>query len=144
MRNNLAHTDSAVFVPFHNAEPASESCAEQASPSLAELLKACEDGKGIDVKNVDVSRRFGLADNFILVSGRSDRHVQGIAYRVLKLFEDRGLEPYSVQGLEEGQWIVIDGSDIVVHIFYEPMRAHYDLEGLWDDSSPNESVLPNS
>ena len=139
MRNNLAHTDNAVFVPFSEAERAGESCAEPTSPTTAELLKACEDGKGIDIKNVDVTRRFGLADNFILVTGRSDRHVQGIAYRVLKLFEDRGLEPYSVQGLEEGQWIVIDASDVVVHIFYEPMRAHYDLEGLWDDSLQNDS-----
>ncbi len=140
MRNNLAHTDNAVSVPFYNAERASESCAEQTSPNVAELMKACEDGKGLDIKNVDVSRRFGLADNFILVNGRSDRHVQGIAYRVLKLFEDRGLEPYSVQGLEEGQWIVIDASDVVVHIFYEPMRAHYDLEGLWDDSLSTASL----
>jgi ribosome-associated protein len=41
------------------------------------------------------------------------------------------MEPFSVQGLEDGQWIVIDASDVVVHIFYEPLRAHYDLEGLW-------------
>ena len=105
--------------------------ADSSSPSIQEIVTACEDGKGIDVNVIHVARRFGLADNFIVVSGRSDRHAQGIAYRVLKLFEDRGLEPFGVSGLEEGQWIVIDAIDTVVHIFYEPMRKHYDLEGLW-------------
>lgn len=141
MRNNLAHADQSVFVPtFQPAELHENRAHADNSPSLPELLRACEEGKGIDVKILDVRKRFGLADQFIVVSGRSDRHVQGIAYRLLKLFEDRGLEPYSVQGLEEGQWIVIDASDVVVHIFYEPLRAHYDLEGLWQDAAESAAA----
>jgi len=138
MRNNLAQTVNSVFVPpfgsnlIENTEPD--------SPGLTELVRACEDGKGIDIKTFDVRKRFGLADSFIVVSGRSDRHVQGIAYRLMKLFEDRGLEPYSVQGLEQGQWVVVDASDVIVHIFYEPLRAHYDLDGLWDDSVKYQNV----
>jgi ribosome-associated protein len=138
MRNNLAREEeTALIVTFNNANSHTaeregiDLVERNADPTVAELIRACEDGKGIDIRNIDVRERFGLADNFIVVSGRSDRHVQGIAYRILKVFEDRGMEPFSVQGLEDGQWIVIDASDVVVHIFYEPLRAHYDLEGLW-------------
>jgi len=102
------------------------------------VQKTCSailDAKGIDATIIDVSKNFGLADYFIVVSGRSDRHVQGLANKVLEQLQQAGVEPYTVDGLEQGHWVVLDLVDVVVHIFYEPLRQRYDLESLWLDAA---------
>ena len=103
--------------------------------STAEMVKlaidACDDSKGKDITLLDVSENFGLSDYFMVASGRSDRHVQGIANRIIDSLYQAGIEPFSVEGLEEGQWIVIDCVELVIHLFYEPNRSKYDLESLW-------------
>ena len=98
---------------------------------LKSISDAADDAKGKEVVILDVSKNFGLADYFVIASARSDRHSQGIANKIIETVTELGLEPYSIQGLEEGQWVVVDCCEVVVHIFYEPLRHHYDLESLW-------------
>lgn len=98
---------------------------------MRKIASACLEVKAKDVVGLDVRGIFDLSDYFILASGRSDRQVQGIANRVLALLEEQGANLVSIEGFEDGHWILIDTGDIVVHVFYEPKREHYDIESLW-------------
>lgn len=95
------------------------------------IVQACEDVKGLDVVVLDVASIADFADYFIVASGRSDRQVQGITNRVIEQLAQAGIRPISVEGYEDGQWVLIDCGDVVAHVFYEPVRGLYDLEGLW-------------
>jgi ribosome-associated protein len=70
-------------------------------------------------------------DYFVICAGRSTRHVQGIAGYIEEALVQRRVKPMGVEGLTEGHWVLLDFNDVIVHIFYQPMRAFYDLEGLW-------------
>lgn len=99
---------------------------------LAEqIATACSDAKGQDILVLKVSEIFDLADYFVIVSARSDRQAQGITNKILETLTRSHIKPLSISGLEDGQWVLIDCDDIVVHVFYEPQRLHYDLESLW-------------
>ena len=95
------------------------------------IVQACEDVKGKDIVVLDVASISDVADFFIVVSGRSDRQVQGITNRVMEQLARTGVRPLSVEGYEDGQWVLIDCGEVVVHVFYEPVREIYDLESLW-------------
>ena len=95
------------------------------------IVQACEDVKGKDLVILDVASISDVADFFIVVSGRSDRQVQGITKRVMEQLARAGVRPLSVEGYEDGQWVLIDCGEVVVHVFYEPVREIYDLESLW-------------
>ena len=102
------------------------------SLSLAKrIVEACEEVKGNEVVVLDVASLADFADYFIVASGRSDRQVQGITNRVIEELAKLGIRPLSVEGYEEGQWVIIDCGDVVAHVFYEPVRSEYDLESLW-------------
>jgi ribosome-associated protein len=96
-----------------------------------QIINACADAKGKDIAVLDVSKVFGLADYFIVVSGRSDRQVQGISNKVVDSLSRLGVHPAAREGLDEGQWVLLDYGDVIVHVFYEPARDHYDVESLW-------------
>jgi len=98
---------------------------------LKRVVEACEDVKGQDVAVLDVRRISDFTDYFVVVSGRSDRQVQGITNRVVEELHQLGIDTYSVEGYEDAQWVLIDCGDVVVHVFYEPVREYYDLESLW-------------
>jgi ribosome-associated protein len=95
------------------------------------VVQACEDVKGMDVVALDVRAISDLSDYFVVVTGRSDRQVQGITNRVIEELLTIGVKPLSVEGYEDSQWVLIDCGDVVVNVFYEPVRAFYDIESLW-------------
>lgn len=99
--------------------------------TVKRIVKACEDVKGQETTILDVHSISDIADYFVVVSGRSDRQVQGITNRVIEELCRSGVKPMSVEGYEDGQWVLVDCGDVVVHIFYEPVRAMYDIESLW-------------
>jgi ribosome-associated protein len=110
------------------------SVVQDASDTLAVLKRvvdACEDVKGKDVSVLDVHRISDFADYLVVVSGRSDRQVQGITNRIVEELGHLHVSPSSVEGYEDAQWVLIDCGDVVVHVFYEPVREHYDIESLW-------------
>ena len=79
----------------------------------------------------EVTDLVGYADYFVICSGRSTRHVQAIAEHIEAALRQRKVKPLGIEGLIEGHWVLLDLDDVVVHIFYHPVRAFYDLEGLW-------------
>ena len=96
-----------------------------------EIVKACSDAKGRHICVLDVREMFGLCDYFIIVSGRSDRQVQGICNKVLRTLETQRVKPATLEGFEKAHWVLMDFGDVVLHVFYEPIRAYYDLDALW-------------
>lgn len=72
-----------------------------------------------------------MTDYFLVASGGSTRQVQAITRNVLRKMRDAGFHSYGVEGEKEGQWVLMDFGDVVVHVFYEPVRSFYDLESLW-------------
>ncbi len=90
--------------------------------------------KAYDLVVMEVRDLTSIADYFIVCSGRSDRQVQSIAQGIEENLRGMGVRPHSVEGAARGQWLLMDFSDVIVHIFYEPVREFYDLEGLWSDA----------
>ncbi len=98
---------------------------------VSQIVTSCSESKGSDVVVLELDPNGSVADFFVVVSGRSDRQVQGISNRIVEDLNQIGVSPYSAEGMEEGHWVVLDFGDAVVHVFYGPDRQRYDLEGLW-------------
>ncbi|WNG21892.1 ribosome silencing factor [Cystobacter fuscus] len=99
---------------------------------IANLLS---DKKAVDIVILDVRGMTSYADYVVVASGESDRQVSSMAEHVLvKLKESEGLRPVGHEGMDTGQWVLLDFGEVVAHIFYSEMRAHYDLEGIWADA----------
>jgi ribosome-associated protein len=93
------------------------------------------DKKAVDIVILDVRGMTSYADYVVVASGESDRQVSSMAEHVLvKLKESEDVRPVGHEGMDTGQWVLLDFGEVVAHIFYSEMRAHYDLEGLWADA----------
>ncbi len=92
------------------------------------------DSKAEDLVVLDVRGISAFTDFFVIMSGRSTRHVQGLAEAIEGELRSKRVSATHSEGLKEGQWVLLDFGDIVVHIFYKEMRSFYDLEGLWHDA----------
>lgn len=106
------------------------------SPRAKALLfaKLAVDFKALDVVVLDVTGLSSFADFFVICSGKSSRQVQGIAENLQERLRETGIRPLGVEGLREGQWVLLDYGDVILHVFYEPVRLLYDLESLWSEA----------
>jgi ribosome-associated protein len=100
--------------------------------------------KAYDLVLMEVRGVTSIADYFIICSGRSDRQVQSIAQGIEENLGQMGISPLSVEGISRGQWVLMDFSDVIVHIFYQPIREFYDLEELWGHAPRVELPEPYS
>ena len=100
--------------------------------------------KSYDLVLIDVREATSIADYFVICSGRSDRQVQTIAQGIEENLAKLGIKPISIEGLGRGQWVLMDFSDVIVHIFYQPIREFYDLETLWAQALRVELPEPYS
>jgi ribosome-associated protein len=103
-------------------------------PRLNLFVTAVLGKKALDIVVLDVSGLTSLADTFIICSGRSNRQVTAIAEFIRTDLKKKEVAPLSVEGLQEGHWVLMDYGDIVIHVFYDDVRRFYDLEGLWSDA----------
>lgn len=103
-------------------------------PSIDLYVEAVLGKKAAHVVLLDVRELTSMADAFLICSGRSNRQVTAIADFVHRFLKKRGKKPLSVEGKKEGHWVLLDYGEVIIHIFYEPMRTFYDLEGLWADA----------
>ncbi len=126
-----ANTQSPTALPALDTQSLAERIAE-----LAWELKA------LDLRVLRVLEKVNYADWFVVMSGRSDRHVAAIREHVDNVLRtEDSRRPLSIEGSEQNQWVVMDYGDVVVHIFYEPVRAFYELEKLWADA-PELALTP--
>jgi ribosome-associated protein len=103
-------------------------------PSLAPFLEAALGRKAVDVVAIDVTELTSVADVFIICSGRSNRQVTAIAEYIRTHLKKRGLHPLNTEGIKEGHWALLDYGHVILHVFYDPVRRFYDIEGLWADA----------
>ncbi|PIE73925.1 MAG: ribosome silencing factor [Deltaproteobacteria bacterium] len=92
------------------------------------------DAKAEEVVVLDVRNISSFTDFFVVMNGRSTRHVQGLAETIEGELRSKRINTTHSEGLKEGQWVLLDFGEIVVHIFYAEARRFYDLEGLWHDA----------
>jgi ribosome-associated protein len=117
--------------------PAENPRAKALAHKIAQLLI---DKKASDVLVLDVRGMASYADYIVLASAESDRQVSAMAENIhVKVKEDGGLNPAGTEGTETGQWVLLDYSQVVAHVFLNDVRAFYDLEGLWADA-PREKL----
>lgn len=96
------------------------------------VLDALADMKALDVKMLDVRGLTDIADQMVIASGTSDRHVRAVAQRVVEKVKEAGLRPHGVEGQQDGDWVLIDLSEMIVHVMLPRVREFYGLEKLWD------------
>jgi ribosome-associated protein len=96
-------------------------------------LKTIVAHKGMDPVLIEVTKFCSFADFFILCSGGSHRHVTALAHHVQETLAQAKVKPLGVEGLEEGQWVLMDYNTLVIHIFLQERREFYNLEDLWSE-----------
>jgi ribosome-associated protein len=105
-----------------------------AVPSLDRYIEAASEKKALNLIVLDVRDLTSIADVFIICSGRSNRQVNAIADSIVAKLKKHKIKPLSVEGTGEGHWVLLDYGHVVIHVFYEPVREFFDLEGLWADA----------
>lgn len=103
------------------------------------ILKVLDEMKALDVKVLDVRGRTSITDLMIVASGTSNRHVTSIAEAIAFQAKEAGEVPLGVEGLKEGEWVLVDLNGVVVHIMQTKVRDFYQLERLWDLDTPADS-----
>jgi ribosome-associated protein len=111
-------------------------------PSLDLYVKAALGRKAVDLVILDVRDLTSVADVFLICSGRSHRQVIAIADHIQRDLKKHHIRPLNVEGKKEGLWVLLDYGHVVVHIFHEPVRQLYDLEGLWIDAKRIQTGSP--
>ncbi len=101
-------------------------------------LAALDDGKGNDIKVIDVRDKTNITDYMVIASGTSDRHVVSLADRVVERMKQHHLPPLGVEGENTGEWVLVDLGDAIIHVMKPQTREFYQLEKLWqgDYASP--------
>ena len=106
-----------------------------AAPVVKVVEAALDDMKAVQVKVLDVRKLTDIADTLVIASGTSDRHVRSIADRVIEYAKKAGFRPMGVEGQRDGEWVLVDLQDVIVHIMLPRVRELYRLENLWDVSA---------
>ena len=106
------------------------------------VVSTLEDQKAIDIQSLDVSGYSSLTDAFVIATGNSSRHVKAMADKLIVKAKAFGCTPLGVEGQREGEWVLVDLNDVIVHLMLPQTRAFYNLEKLWEASSGQRSGQP--
>jgi len=122
------HTKGRAEAPI----PArTERGADTATRALELVLGSLEDSKAEDIVSINIAGKSALGDYMVVASGRSSRHVMAICEHLTSDLKDEGLGNARVEGLETGDWVLIDTGDIIVHVFRPEVRTFYNIEKMW-------------
>jgi ribosome-associated protein len=114
-------------------KPSAKAKVSKSKPSLkAVVLAALDDIKALEVKVLDVRGLTDIADFMVIASGTSDRHVRAVAQRVVDRTKEAGFRPHGIEGQKDSDWVLIDLSEMIVHVMLPRVREFYGLEKLWD------------
>ena len=105
------------------------------------IIKLLDSNKALDIITIDLKNKSSMADHMIIASGTSSRHIQALSERVLEEFKNNGLTNCKIEGKNSNDWKLIDGIDLIVHIFNPEKRKFYELEKMWSELIPKERVM---
>ena len=105
------------------------------------IINTLDSNKALDIVSINLENKSSMADHLIIASGSSSRHMQALSEIVLEKFKNNGISNCKIEGNESNDWKLIDGIDVVVHIFNPEKRKFYDLEKMWAQLIPKEKIL---
>ena len=108
--------------------------AQQGAQKFSLCVKAALKKKALDLLALDIRESSSFADYFIICSGSSNRQVQAIANSIQTDLKKQKIYPLGIEGFTEGSWILLDYDEVIIHVFYQPVREFYELERLWTDA----------
>ena len=97
--------------------------------------------KALDIVTIDLKDKSSMADYMIIASGTSSRHIQSLSEQVLEKLKDNGIKNSKIEGKESNEWKLVDGIDLIVHIFHPEKRRFYELEKMWSELIPKEKLI---
>jgi len=109
------------------------------SDLLKRIINSLEDDKAEGIVTIDLEGRSSLCDAAVIASGRSSRHVASIADHLARRLKEQGYGTRPVTGAAQGDWVLVDAGEIIVHVFRPEVRDYYDLEGMWNVPSPSRA-----
>ena len=105
------------------------------------ILNTLDSNKALDIVSIDLANKSSIADYMIIASGTSSRHIQALSEQVLEKFKNSGIQNCKIEGKDSNDWKLIDGIDVIVHIFNPEKRKFYELEKMWSELIPKEKIL---
>ena len=105
------------------------------------IIKTLDSNKALDIVSIDLKDKSSIADYMIIASGTSSRHIQSLSEQVMDKFKEYGLSQCKIEGKDSTGWKLVDGIDIIVHIFNPEKRKFYELEKIWSELIPKERVI---
>ena len=105
------------------------------------IIETLDNNKALDIVSIDLKDKSSIADYMIIASGTSSRHIQSLSEQILDKFKENGLSQSKIEGRDSTDWKLVDGIDIVVHIFNPEKRKFYELEKIWSELIPKERVI---
>ena len=105
------------------------------------VINTLDNNKAQDIISIDLKDKSSMADYMIIASGTSSRHIQSLSEQVLLKLKDNGVVNSKIEGKDTNEWKLVDGIDLIVHIFHPEKRKFYELEKIWSQLIPKEKVI---
>ena len=105
------------------------------------VINTLDLNKAQDIVTIDLKDKSSMADFMIIASGTSSRHIQSLSEQVLEKLKDNGIKNSKIEGKESNEWKLVDGIDLIIHIFHPEKRKFYELEKIWSELIPKEKVI---
>ena len=105
------------------------------------ILDTLDSNKALDIISIDLKNKSSMADYMIIASGTSSRHIQALSEQVLEKLKNNGVKNSKIEGKESLDWKLVDGIDLIIHIFNPEKRKFYELEKIWSELIPKEKVM---
>ena len=105
------------------------------------IIKTLDLNKAQDIVSIDLKDKSSMADFMIIASGTSSRHIQSLSEQVLEKLKDNGVKESKIEGKDSGEWKLVDGIDLIIHIFHPEKRKFYELEKMWSELIAKEKLI---
>ena len=105
------------------------------------VINTLDNNKAQDIVSIDLKDKSSMADYMIIASGTSSRHIQSLSEQVLNKLKDNGVNESKIEGKDSNEWKLVDGIDLIVHIFHPEKRKFYELEKMWSELIPKEKLI---
>ena len=105
------------------------------------IIETLDKNKAQDIVSIDLKDKSSMADYMIIASGTSSRHIQALSEQVLEKLKNNGIKDSKIDGKDSSEWKLVDGIDLIIHIFHPEKRKFYELEKMWSELIPKEKLI---